>query len=89
MAPRLIGREDEDTSEAVKGILEGEGITVRCAAKCVALGKADRGVTVRLECEPGADSATGSHVHWRLAGSRTPTISGSTARASRSTRVGT
>ncbi len=62
MAPRLIAREDEDTSEAVKGILEGEGITVRCAANCVALGKADRGITVRLECEPGADSATGSDV---------------------------
>src|SRR5580700_10178135 len=62
MAPRLIGREDEETSEAVKGILEAEGITVRCAAKCVALGKADGGITVRLDCEPGPDSATGSHV---------------------------
>lgn len=62
MAPRLVGREDEDTSEAVKGILEGEGVTVRCAAKCVALGKADGGITVRLDCEVGADSVTGSHV---------------------------
>ena len=61
MAPRLIGREDEDTSEAVKGILEGEGITVRCAAKCIALGKADPGIKVRLDCD-GADSVTGSHV---------------------------
>jgi len=62
MTPRLVGREDEDTSEAVKGILENEGITVRCAAKCIALGKGDDGITVRLECEPGADSVTGSHV---------------------------
>jgi pyruvate/2-oxoglutarate dehydrogenase complex dihydrolipoamide dehydrogenase (E3) component len=62
MASRLVGREDEDTSEAVKGILEGEGITVRCAAKCVALGKAGSGITVRLDCEIGADTVTGSHV---------------------------
>ena len=62
MAPRLIGREDEDTSEAVKGILEAEGITVRCAAKCVALAKADSGIKVHLDCDIGADSATGSHV---------------------------
>jgi pyruvate/2-oxoglutarate dehydrogenase complex dihydrolipoamide dehydrogenase (E3) component len=62
MAPRLIGREDEETSEAVKGILEAEGITVRCAAKCIALGKADPAITVRLDCEVGADTVTGSHV---------------------------
>ena len=60
--PRLIAREDDDTSEAVKGILEREGITVRCAAECLALRKADHGVTVGLECESGEPSATGSHV---------------------------
>jgi pyruvate/2-oxoglutarate dehydrogenase complex dihydrolipoamide dehydrogenase (E3) component len=62
MGPRLVGREDEDTSEAVEGILEGEGITVRCAAKCIALAKADPGITVGLDCETGKDSVTGSHV---------------------------
>src|SRR5580658_7565832 len=62
MAPHLIGREDEETSEAVKGILEGEGIAVRCAAKCVGLRKADPGITVSVDCEIGADKVTGSHV---------------------------
>jgi pyruvate/2-oxoglutarate dehydrogenase complex dihydrolipoamide dehydrogenase (E3) component len=62
MAPHLIGREDEETSEAVKGILEGEGIAVRCAAQCVGLRKADPGITVSVDCEIGADKVTGSHV---------------------------
>jgi pyruvate/2-oxoglutarate dehydrogenase complex dihydrolipoamide dehydrogenase (E3) component len=62
MAPHLIGREDEETSEAVKGILEAEQIAVRCAAKCVGLRKADPGITVSLDCEVGADKVTGSHV---------------------------
>ena len=62
MGPRLIGREDEDTSDAVKEILEGEGITVRCAAKCVELIKSDPGIKVRVDCEVGADSVAGSHV---------------------------
>jgi pyruvate/2-oxoglutarate dehydrogenase complex dihydrolipoamide dehydrogenase (E3) component len=60
--PRLIAREDEDVSEAVKGILEREGITVRCGAECISLGQSDHGVTVRLDCEKGDRSATGSHV---------------------------
>ena len=35
MAPRLIRREDEDVSAAVREILEGEGINVRLNAKCL------------------------------------------------------
>lgn len=61
-APRLVSREDEDTSDAVKGILEGEGVMVRCEATCVALGKANPGIAVRVDCAVGADSVTGSHV---------------------------
>ncbi|MDB4997647.1 MAG: mercuric reductase [Myxococcaceae bacterium] len=61
-SPRLIPREDDDISEAVKGILEGEGITVRCAAECISFSKAERGVAVGLDCQTGDSSATGSHV---------------------------
>jgi pyruvate/2-oxoglutarate dehydrogenase complex dihydrolipoamide dehydrogenase (E3) component len=61
-ASRLVAREDDDTSEAVRGILEREGITIRCAAECISLGKAEHGVTVRLDCKTGEPSATGSHV---------------------------
>jgi pyruvate/2-oxoglutarate dehydrogenase complex dihydrolipoamide dehydrogenase (E3) component len=59
---RLVPREDEDTSEAVAGILEREGITVRCAAECISFSKTDRGITAHLDCEVGEASATGSHL---------------------------
>jgi pyruvate/2-oxoglutarate dehydrogenase complex dihydrolipoamide dehydrogenase (E3) component len=61
-SPHLVPREDEDISDAVKAVLEREGITVRCAAECIMFRKADEGVTVGLECENGERTATGSHV---------------------------
>ncbi len=39
MAPRLIQREDEDISAAIKQILEQEGISVRLNAECIRLRK--------------------------------------------------
>jgi pyruvate/2-oxoglutarate dehydrogenase complex dihydrolipoamide dehydrogenase (E3) component len=39
MGPRLIGREDEDISEAVREILDSEGIRIRPNAKCISLAK--------------------------------------------------
>src|SRR5262249_44046143 len=35
MGSRLIGREDEDVSQAVREIIEAEGIRVRLNAKCI------------------------------------------------------
>jgi len=46
MGPRLIGREDEDVSQAVREILEAEGIHIRLNAKCISLTKRDGGVAV-------------------------------------------
>ena len=40
MGPRLIGREDEDISEAVRQILGAEGIQIRLNAKCISLSEA-------------------------------------------------
>ena len=37
MRSRLIEREDEDVSAAIKDILEAEGINIRLNAKCIAL----------------------------------------------------
>jgi pyruvate/2-oxoglutarate dehydrogenase complex dihydrolipoamide dehydrogenase (E3) component len=62
MGPRLIGREDEDISQAVLEILEAEGIQVRLNAKCISLAKRDSGVAVGLTCEDGPPEAVGSHV---------------------------
>lgn len=62
MGPRLIGREDEDVSAAVREILEAEGIQVRTGAECVRLHGRGREVVVGLECGEGEPVAVGSHV---------------------------
>lgn len=62
MGPRLIGREDEDVSQAVREILEAEGIQIRLNAKCISLAKRDGGVTVHVDCEDGPPDVLGSHV---------------------------
>jgi pyruvate/2-oxoglutarate dehydrogenase complex dihydrolipoamide dehydrogenase (E3) component len=61
-APRLIAREDEDVSEAVRNILEGEGITVRTGAECISLAPHEQGVAVSVDCLVGPPEAIGSHV---------------------------
>ncbi len=73
MGPRLIGREDEDVSQAVREIIEAEGIHVRLNAKCVSLAKRDGGVAVGVTCEEGSPEVTGTHV--LLAVGRTPNTS--------------
>ncbi len=70
MGPRLIGREDEDVSDAVREILEAEGIRILLNAKCVSLAKRDDGVAVGLTCEEGPPEVVGTHV--LLAVGRTP-----------------
>ena len=73
MGPRLIGREDEDVSQAVREILEAEGIHIRLNAKCISLAKRDGGVAVGLTCEEGPPEVIGTHV--LLAVGRTPNTS--------------
>jgi pyruvate/2-oxoglutarate dehydrogenase complex dihydrolipoamide dehydrogenase (E3) component len=70
MGPRLIGREDRDISDAVRDILEAEGIPMRLDAKCIALERAANGVRVGLECADGPPAEEGTHV--LLAVGRTP-----------------
>jgi pyruvate/2-oxoglutarate dehydrogenase complex dihydrolipoamide dehydrogenase (E3) component len=62
MGPRLIGREDEDVSAAVKEILENEGIEIRLGAECIELAKRGGQVAVTASCEPGPEEIVGSHV---------------------------
>ncbi len=61
MGPRLIQREDEDVSEAIKAILEGEGITVRLSAECLAFEQRGNAVAVHVDCSSGDTSIVGSH----------------------------
>jgi pyruvate/2-oxoglutarate dehydrogenase complex dihydrolipoamide dehydrogenase (E3) component len=60
--PHLIGREDEDVSEAVRDILAAEGITVRTDAECIALAPHADGIAVSMDCTEGDPVAFGSHV---------------------------
>ena len=60
--PRLIAREDPDVSEAVKEILEGEGIACRLNAECISFKPHTEGTEVGLDCSSGDRKAIGSHV---------------------------
>jgi pyruvate/2-oxoglutarate dehydrogenase complex dihydrolipoamide dehydrogenase (E3) component len=62
MGPRVIGREDEDVSAAVREILEGEGIRIRANAKCISLAKRGNHIAVSIECDEGPPEVLGSHV---------------------------
>ncbi len=62
MGERLIGREDPDISDAVREILEGEGVTVRLKAECITFAPRPGGVRVGIECEEDDTPIDGSHV---------------------------
>jgi len=60
--PRLIAREDEDVSEAIRTILVDEGITVRTEAECIGFGSRPEGVAVSVNCTSGEPEIIASHV---------------------------
>jgi pyruvate/2-oxoglutarate dehydrogenase complex dihydrolipoamide dehydrogenase (E3) component len=62
MGPRLIRREDEDVSTAIREILEREGINVRLDAKCLAVRKQGDEITATVECTSGSPEVSGSHL---------------------------
>jgi pyruvate/2-oxoglutarate dehydrogenase complex dihydrolipoamide dehydrogenase (E3) component len=61
-SPRLISREDEEVSDAVRHMLEGEGVSVRVRAGHLAMARAGTGVCVTFETDGLAQSVTGSHL---------------------------
>ena len=60
--PRLIAREDEDVSQAVREILEAEGIDVQVNADCLNVRRDGANVVVGLDCGSGAREVSGSHL---------------------------
>ncbi len=62
MGPHLIGREDEDSSQAVEDFLREEEIDVRLNAKCIGLRPHENGVMVTVDCKDGDPEVIGSHV---------------------------
>lgn len=59
---RLLAREDEDVSDAIREILEGEGVEIRLNAECVGVGRHESGISLNLDCKSGAPETTGSHL---------------------------
>lgn len=60
--PRPVAREDSDISEAIRAILQSEGIVVRTDANCIELLQHPDGVAVGVDCALGEPVVTGSHV---------------------------
>jgi pyruvate/2-oxoglutarate dehydrogenase complex dihydrolipoamide dehydrogenase (E3) component len=60
--PRLVPREDEDISEAVRGFLEKEGIAVRTSAECTSVSLRGRDIVAQVSCEEGAPEVVGTHL---------------------------
>ncbi|HUE89361.1 MAG TPA: mercuric reductase [Vicinamibacterales bacterium] len=69
-SPRLIGREDEEVSDAIAAIMSAEGIAVRTNATCISLAPDDEGMRVGVDCTDGAPTVSGSDV--LLAAGRKP-----------------
>ena len=59
---RLIPRDDEDVSAAVKEIMENEGVEVRLDASCTSFEKRGDRVAAKLDCGSGAREVVGTHV---------------------------
>ncbi len=62
MAPRLIPREDEDVSAAIKDILEAEGISLRLDTECTRFAQQGRDIEVRGQNASGTFEVIGSHL---------------------------
>ncbi len=62
--PRLIAREDPDVSDAIRGILEAEGIAVRLDAECIRFRPHGESgdVVVGVDCRAGAPEVVASDV---------------------------
>lgn len=59
---RLLPKEDEDVSDAIREILEDEGIHFRFKAECIGGSNKDGQVVVDVNCEAGPPRVKGSHV---------------------------
>ncbi|MGI9304202.1 MAG: FAD-containing oxidoreductase [Gammaproteobacteria bacterium] len=62
MGSRLIARDDEDVSEAVKEIVDSEGVDVRLNAECITVEKRGSGFAVGLSCDEDPKKVAGSHL---------------------------
>lgn len=75
MGKRLIGREDEEVSQGVTEILEGEGIQVRLNAECISTRKEGEGIASVWSAPTRASRSWGRMCCSPLDACRTPAIS--------------
>jgi pyruvate/2-oxoglutarate dehydrogenase complex dihydrolipoamide dehydrogenase (E3) component len=59
---RLIAHEDPDVADAIRRILEDEGIAVRTDADCIGFAPHEEGVAVSVSCRSGEPVVIGSDV---------------------------
>ncbi len=62
MGPRLVQREDEDVSAAVREIVENEGIHVRLNAKCISFSKRGEEIAARVDCNDPQKEVSGTNI---------------------------
>ena len=62
MSDRLVHREDEDVSTAIREFLEMEGIQIRVKSKCIAFSRRGEDVVAKAECDEGSPDVVGTHV---------------------------
>jgi pyruvate/2-oxoglutarate dehydrogenase complex dihydrolipoamide dehydrogenase (E3) component len=62
MGPRLVYREDEDVSKAIREILEAEGIRIYVGAECISLSKQAGGIGLGVNCAEVLPEIVGSHL---------------------------
>jgi len=61
-APRLVPREDEDVSDAIRDILQREGIGIHLATKCTALSRHGASVVAQLDAATGPAEIEATHL---------------------------
>ena len=62
LSPRLISREDEDVSAAIRDALEREGIVVHVGVQCLGVKRTADGLAIRISCADGPPEVLGTHL---------------------------
>jgi pyruvate/2-oxoglutarate dehydrogenase complex dihydrolipoamide dehydrogenase (E3) component len=60
--PRLVSREDEGVSDAIREILEAEGVKIRLQSECIRFAPRGADIAVGVNCATGEPEEIGSHV---------------------------
>ena len=61
-ASRLVSREDNEVSDAIREILEAEGIEIRLESECIQFEPRGAEIAVGVNCTSGEPEVLGSHV---------------------------